>query len=169
MLSVIGIHAKIDDHGKVSATSGHAWLTVHFTNGRRDSVGLWPEREDGLARLLIRDQVGFSKSTEEKLRVSWGKEIQGHYKPFASRYYGLRQGEQNKAISCIGGFTGWRIESNCTSWATEKIKEIFGVSIQHSEFLGLHDSPRALGAALARLETVRRTVVNNPFYPLAPR
>ena len=78
MLSVIGIHCKVDDKGKISATSGHAWLTVHFTNGRRDSVGLWPEEDDlnNMARLLVRDPVGFSKSSEEKFRSLLGKRNQ---------------------------------------------------------------------------------------------
>src|SRR4051812_21974878 len=169
MLSVIGIHCKVDDKGKVSATSGHAWLTVHFTNGRRDSVGLWPENDDlnNMARLLIRDSVGFSKSSEEQLRVCWGKEINGHYNPSASRYYGLRQGEQNKAINCIGQFTGWRVTNNCTTWATEKIKQIFGASIAHSEFFGLLDNPRSLDATLKRLEAARPTTINNPVYQSA--
>jgi hypothetical protein len=170
MLSVIGIHAKMDDHGKVSPFTGHAWLSIHFTNGRQDSVGLWPEQEDisGVllsARLFVRDPVGVTKSSEEKLRVSWGIEIRGHYRPYASRYYGLRQGEQNKAISNIGKFTGWRLEYNCTSWATDKIREIFGVALPHSEFAGTHDSPRSLAATLVRLEPVRPTAINNPYYP----
>jgi hypothetical protein len=168
MLSVIGIHSKIDDGGKVSATSGHAWLTVHFTNGRRDSVGLWPDgqdlRDDNSYRLLIKDPVGVSKMTEEKLAVCWGKEIAGHYKPFASRYYGLRQGQQTKAVHCLGQYTGWRVTNNCTTWATEKIKEIFGVAIGHSEFIGLIDTPRALGARLSQLETVKHSTVDRPLY-----
>ena len=165
MLSVIGIHSKIDDHGKVSFHSGHAWLTLHYTNGRRASVGLWPDRGQSFASLFIRDPIGVTKSTEEKFTVCWDLEIRGHYKPFASRYYGLRQGEQIKAIGCLGRFTGWRIGNNCTTWATEKIKEVFGVGISHSDFWGLIDTPRSLGATLQRLEAKSPSAVNRPVYP----
>jgi hypothetical protein len=165
MLSVIGIHSKIDDRGRISLTSGHAWLTLHFPNGRFDSVGLWPDKSDPVLRLLVRDPVGLSKVTEEKFRVQWDNEIRVHYKSFASRYYGLRQGEQTKAIHALGLFTGWRLTNNCTTWATNQIKEIFGVKLFHSEYLGMIDTPRALGSTLMRLEAKCQSAVGSPIYP----
>ena len=165
MLSVIGIHSKIEDkNGQVSLTSGHAWLTTHYTNGRLDSVGLWPDDHD-FPRWIVRDPIGFSKETEEKFQVRWGWEIHLHYKPFASRYYGLRQGEQGKAIGVLGHYTGWRLTNNCTTWATDKVKEIFGLLIHHSECFGIIDTPRSLGSTLKMLELRRPTSTSNPLYP----
>jgi hypothetical protein len=169
VLSVIGIHSKIRDHdGSVTYHSGHAWLTLHYTNGRRASVGLWPDKADFTPdvklRLVVRDPIGISQSSQEQYRVQWDKELLSHYRPDASRYYGLRRGDQNKAIAAIGEFAGWRVTNNCTTWATEKIKKIFGASISHTEFLGVLDTPRSLGAAILRLESKRASKVDDPIY-----
>jgi hypothetical protein len=146
-------------------TDGHAWLTLHYPNGRHTSVGLWAERDLLELNHLIRDPIGLTQHTQEQFEVNFGLEEKKLYRPKASRYYGLRQGQSTKAIMFIGQYAGWRATYTCATWATEKIEQIFGVELASREFFGFTNTPRALGLALTRLNALSRTSVSNPFYP----
>ena len=167
MLNVIGIHSNaIGDSSLVGSkfTEGHSWLTLHYTNGRHTSVGLWAESELLQLRHCIRDPIGISNKTEEKFEVLFGEEDRRHYRASASRYYGLREERTSKVVASIGELRGWRATYTCATWATEKIKEIFGISLASQELFGLTNTPRALGLALTRLNAIEPTSLEKPKY-----
>jgi hypothetical protein len=71
MLTVIGVHSNVT--GDASLTDGHAWITLHFSNGRSTSVGLWtPTLFE--ARRFVKDRIGALDSTAENFDVQWGLE-----------------------------------------------------------------------------------------------
>ena len=65
---------------------------------------------------------------------------------------------------CLGRYAGWRATHTCASWATDKIKEIFGEALASKELLGLTNTPRALGSCLMRLNGSDPTSVSRPKY-----
>jgi hypothetical protein len=168
MLSVIGIHSAVaglsSAQGGPAFTDGHAWLTLHYTNGRQASIGLWAEGGLFQLRHLVRDPVGVLNRSEEKFEVRFDEEIKRIYRAEANRYYGLYAGQQSRAIMALGKFTGWRATHTCATWATDKMKEIFGVALQSTEGLGLTNTPRALGHALRVLEAKEPTSIQKPKY-----
>lgn len=89
MLSVIGIHSSCVSGSSMKAspslTSGHAWLTLHYENGRKSSIGLWAEGELMAANRFISDPVGITRGSQEKFEVNFDKELQKAYRAEASR------------------------------------------------------------------------------------
>ncbi|WP_036292015.1 hypothetical protein [Methylosinus sp. PW1] len=177
MLSVIGVHAghnaKEGDYrpaGAVDLTWGHAWLSMHYTNGRSNTIGLWQVQTNGFPRHVVRDpgnilhNSGITDKFAEKFEVEFDLERRLHYVANASRYYGLYKGQQSRAVMALGKFTGWRLTHNCATWATEKLHDIFGVDLKTAEVLGLTNTPRALANSLRALEAKRATSVGNPVY-----
>jgi hypothetical protein len=168
MLSVIGIHSSAIGASSSQVgnkfVDGHAWLSLHYTNGRHTTVGLWAEGELVAWNHVIRDPLGLSPKTAEKFEVRFGEEEKRGYRPKASRYYGLYNTQSSYAIMHIGKYTGWRATHTCATWATEKIKEIFGLQLASTEFFGLTNTPRALGAVIARLDTIDPTSIQKPKY-----
>jgi hypothetical protein len=167
MLSVIGVHSSAV--GGSSATGnkfadGHAWLTLHYTNGRSTSIGLWAEHELFSWNHLVRDPIGLTSRSAEQFEARFGEEIKRNYRPAVSRFYGLYQGQSAKAVMCLGQYSGWRAGHTCATWATEKIQQIFGVKLASQELWGLTNTPRALGAALQRLNLAGPTTVSRPKY-----
>ena len=168
MLSVIGVHSAAvggsSVQGGAGFTDGHAWLTLHYTNGRSASIGLWAEGGLLQARHFVRDPIGILNGSEEKFEVRFDEEIKKNYRAGASRYYGLYAGQQQRAITALGRFAGWRPTHNCATWATEKIQEIFGIGLSSSEGLGLTNTPRKLGLVLRMLESKEPTSISKPKY-----
>jgi len=168
MLSVIGVHSSSvggsSIEGSPGLTAGHAWLTLHYENGRQSSIGLWAEGEVLSANHLIKDPYGIISGTAEKFEVNFDLELQRHYKAEASRFFGLYRGQQTKAIMALGRHAGWRFGHTCASWATEKLKEIFGVQLASQEGFGLTNTPRALGQAIRAAEGRDPTSVSKPKY-----
>ena len=169
MFSVIGVHSSCiarssPTAGAPSFWAGHAWLTMHYTNGRMGSIGLWAEGSFLSMRHLVKDRIGISSDTAENFEIRFDEELKNHYRAESSRYYGLYQGQQNKAIRALGRYAGWRASHTCATWVTEKVEEIFGVSLASREFLGITNTPRELGVCLWRLESKNPTSVSRPLY-----
>ena len=84
MLRILGVHSNVI--GGANSTAGHAWLSMHFGNGRHVSVGLWTSSLDDLHR-FVKDPTGiFDPETYD---INIGFEDRRGYVARASRYYGL--------------------------------------------------------------------------------
>lgn len=82
MLEILGIHSSVT--GNAALTDGHAWLSMHFTNGNHTTVGLWTTTLFQ-ARRIVKDPTG--AILDESFDVNFGLEDQKNYRPAASRYY----------------------------------------------------------------------------------
>lgn len=160
MLKIIGVHSNVVG-GKV-LTDGHAWISMHFENGRSTSVGLWVEGDLLQSRRFIKDPIGFMSDSAEKFEINFGLEDQKGYKAAASRYYFLEETQAKQATRVLGEFSGWRFTNTCASWATEVVKRLTGEKLDSGEFAGLTNTPRALGAAIAAKEKVNPTSLSLP-------
>jgi hypothetical protein len=150
MLDVLGVHSNVS--GDASMTGGHAWISLHYTNGRSTTVGLWATSDLFEARRFIRDPIGITGSTAEKGEVEWGLEVKKHYLAKASRYYKLYPNQIHQLVKVIGAYTGWRFTHNCASWATDVVRKLVGEELDSAELLGVINTPRALGSAILKLE-----------------
>lgn len=157
MLNTIGIHSNAAEGDAL--TAGHAWLTLHFANGRSTSIGLWTNSL-GDARRLISDPTGFLLG--ETFDVEWGWEDQKGYRPKASRYYRLTEGQARSATSILAASGNWRFTNTCASWATEVVRRLIGEDIPSTELAGATNTPRALGIAIRRLESKNPTSISMP-------
>ena len=86
MLEVLGVHSSVT--GDASFTDGHAWLSMHYTNGRHTTVGLWTTTLFEIKR-FVKDSTGVI--LDESFDVNFGLEEQKNYMPAASRYYRLNE------------------------------------------------------------------------------
>ena len=161
MVKVIGVHSSVAGAIEAHLTDGHAWITMHFQNGRSTTVGLW-NRGPLEARNLVRDPIRVTDSTAERFDVQFGLEDKRHYRARASRYYGLTQNEGMLASRTIGVYTGWRVTNTCATWATRVVKELTGEELDSPEFGGLTNTPRALGSAILLLESTQHTTLEHP-------
>lgn len=157
MLEVLGIHSNVA--GGASLTGGHAWLSIHFANGKQTTVGLWTTTLFE-ARRIIKDPTG--AILDESFDVNFGLEEEKNYKPVASRYYKLSEAQAKRAVAMMGSYTGWRFTNTCASWATNVVHELVGEEIDSSEIGGLTQTPRALGEAILKLEASEPTSLKNP-------
>jgi len=167
MIETIGAHSSAMGGSSVDGShlsDGHAWLSLHYMNGRSTSIGLWACSDVLELRHFIRDPIGLFDSSGEKYEVLFGEEDRRHYRAIASRYYGLDASQRNGAVMALGLNSGWRIGHNCASWVAEKIRGIFGVPLAASEGFGIADTPRALGSDIRRLESKDPTSIKNPKY-----
>jgi len=157
VLEVLGIHSNVT--GDASLTDGHAWLTMHFTNGRQTSIGLWTTTLFE-AKRFVKDPTGVI--LDESFDVNFGLEEQRNYKPAASRFYKLTEIQSRRAVSIMGSYTGWRFTNTCASWATKVVRELAIEDLDASELSGLTQTPRALGNTLQKLEKKEPTAVSSP-------
>jgi hypothetical protein len=157
MLEVLGIHSSVTGHANL--TDGHAWVSLHFTNGKQTTVGLWTTTLLE-AKRIVRDSTGVIH--DESFDVNFGRETQRHYKAAASRYYKLNETQAKRAIAIMGAYTGWRFTNTCASWATRVVRELLGEDLDSSELGGLTQTPRALGGAILKLEATDPTTLDRP-------
>lgn len=68
------------------------------------------------------------------------------------------------ASRVIGVYTGWRVTNTCATWASNVVRELTGEEIKSSEFVGLTNTPRALGNALLFLESMQHTSLARPRF-----
>lgn len=157
MLKTLGIHSNAAEGDAIDA--GHAWLTLHFANGRSTSVGLWTNSLGELRRFFP-DPTGFLLG--ETLDVEWGLEDGKGYQSKARRYYGLSEGQARSATAVLSASGNWRFTNTCASWATEVVRRLVGEEIASAELAGATNTPRALGAAIHRLEGQSPTSLHMP-------
>jgi len=143
VLEVIGIHSNVT--GDTKLTDGHAWLGMHFTNGKHTTVGLWTTTLFE-SRRMVKDPSG--AILDESFDVNFGLEVERNCKPPASRYYKLGEAQAKRAVSIMGSYTGWRFTNTCASWATTIVHELLGEDLESSELGVLTQTPRALGQAI---------------------
>lgn len=62
----------------------------------------------------------------------------------------------------MGSYAGWRFTNTCASWATRVVHELIGEDLDSSELAGMTNTPRALGAAIGKLEAGTPTSLANP-------
>jgi hypothetical protein len=175
MTKIIGVHSNVTGDAKL--TDGHAWITLHFSNGRHTSIGLWDHTPTLLnAKNLIYDKIGVFNATAETFDVEWGLEEKRGYRAKASRYYGLSEGQTRAAVAALGAYSGWRFSNTCATWATHVVIQLTGEELDSEELLGYTNTPRALGNAIQKLEARHptslrhpRSVINNPITGAIPR
>jgi hypothetical protein len=162
MLSVIGVHSNVAGP-KANRTDGHAWISLHFSNGKSATVGLWTNRRLE-TRKFIKDPVGVLSDSQEKFEVEWNREKDRKgYEPVASRYYGLSEAQGKQAIKVLGSYTGWRFSNTCASWATRVVRVLFGEELASEELGGITNTPRALGDAILKAEKASPTSLERPL------
>lgn len=147
MLEILGIHSNVKGGGGLS--SGHAWLSLHFQNGKQTTVGLWTSTLFE-AKRIVKDPTGVI--LDESFDVNFGLEESRDYQAAASRFYKLSEAQARRAVSLMGSYTGWRLTNTCASWATKVVRELLGEDLDASDLGGATDTPRALGAAIERIE-----------------
>lgn len=157
MLKVLGIHSNVA--GDAGLTAGHAWLTMHFENGRSTSIGLWTSSLTE-SRRFVKDPTGFMLG--ETHDVEFGLEDEKGYTAVASRYYALEAGQAGVATKIIGEFIGWRYSNTCASWAKDVVRRLTGEELASADMLGVTDTPRALGSAILSLERKQATSLQLP-------
>ncbi len=157
MLRILGVHSNVI--GDANSTAGHAWLTMHFGNGRHVSVGLWTSSLDDLHR-FIKDPTGlFDPDTYD---INIGLEDRRGYVARASRYYGLTPAQGIAATRMMMAISTWRYFHTCASWARDVVGRVTGEELRSAGFGGLTDTPSALGAAIVKLEAKQPTSLNHP-------
>lgn len=157
MLDVLGIHSNVKSGADLD--DGHAWLSMHFTNGRSTTVGLWTTTLFE-ARRFVKDPTG--AILDQSFDVNFGLEKEKNYKPLASRYYKLTEAQAKRAVALMGSYTSWRFTNTCASWATAVVRELLGEDLDASELGGLTDTPRALGKVISELEAKNPTSISKP-------
>jgi len=160
MLEVLGVHSNVV--GDVALTDGHAWVSLHYTNGNSTTVGLWATGDVLGGRHFIYDPIGVTDSTAEQGEVQWGLEAKRHYLAKASRYYKLYPQQLQQVVKVLGAYTGWRFTHTCASWATDVVKQLVGEDLNSAELLGATNTPRALGNAIQALEARIPTSIDMP-------
>jgi hypothetical protein len=160
MLKVLGVHSSVI--GDAGLTDGHAWISLHYSNGKTATVGLWATDSLTGLRHFIYDPIGISDSTAEKGEVQWNLELNRHYHAKARRYYSLQPYQVHRIVKVLGAYTGWRFTCTCATWATGVVKQLVGEDLDSSELLGATNTPRALGNAISKLEALIPTSVEMP-------
>lgn len=157
MLKILGVHSNVV--GSPNSTGGHAWLTMHFQNGRHASVGLWTTSLNDLRR-FAKDPTGLLDP--DSYDVNIGLEEKAGYVAKASRYYGLSEGQGRAAIRVMMATNTWRFTHTCASWAREVVRQVTSEDLASAGFMGLTDTPSALGAAIKALEDKEPTSLSRP-------
>jgi hypothetical protein len=157
MLEILGIHSNVLSTANLS--DGHAWLSMHFSNGNSTTVGLWTTTLFETKR-FVKDPTGVI--LDESFDVNFGLEKAKHYTPAASRYYRLSEAQARRAISIMGSYKGWRFTNTCATWARGVIRELLGEELDASELGGITETPRALGGAILKMEEKDPTSLSNP-------
>jgi hypothetical protein len=157
MLEILGVHSSAK--GGDSRTDGHAWLSMHFSNGRQTTIGLWTTTLF-TPKAFIKDPTGVF--LDETFDVNFGLEAQRHYMAKASRYYRLDAVQGKRAVALLGQFQSWRFTNTCASWARRVVRELLGEDLGSAELGGATDTPRALGDAILRLEATDPTSLQRP-------
>ncbi len=157
MLEVLGIHSNVASTAQFS--DGHAWLSMHFSNGRSTTVGLWTTTLFE-SRRIVRDPTG--AILDESFDVNFGLEDERGDIAAASRYYGLSPTQARRAVAVMGSYTGWRFTNTCASWASKVVRELLGEELDSSELGGLTDTPRALAKAIEDREAKEPTTLDRP-------
>ena len=157
MIKILGVHSNV--LGSAGLKDGHAWISVHYTNGNLATVGLWT---DSLTepRRFVRDPIGIFASTAEHFDVRWDEELKRNYKALVSRFYGLSSNGAHKAIKALGHYTGWRYTNTCASFASYVVGQVTGEKLGVSDH-GL-ETPRALAHSIAVAEGRERTSLAKP-------
>ncbi len=171
MIKVIGVHTSAIGGSSMKGsplTAGHAWLSLHFENGRDDTIGLWltDGQMGAVKRFLPLNYLAAAFIHEDILyEVLIGEEKRKNYKSSSSRFYGLDESRKLHAMPCLIHAASWRYEYTCATWVTEKVKQIFGEVFATGELFGLTNTPRRLGSVLASLEAQDPTSLVRPKYP----
>jgi len=156
MLKILGIHSNAT--GESSFTDGHAWLTLHFENGRSTSVGLWTTTLGELRRVAS-DPTGFALG--ETFDVNFGIEGRKGYRAKASRYYSLASPQGERAIAILGSWASWRFTNTCAEWARDVVQKLTGEELAADDWLGI-ETPRELGNSILALERESPTSLTFP-------
>lgn len=157
MLEILGIHSDVA--GEVHLDDGHAWLSMHFTNGEQTTIGLWTSTPLQLKN-FVKDPTGLI--LDESFDVNFGLEAARGYRPKVSRYYKLSNAQARRAVALMGSYTGWRITNTCAAWAAGIMRELQVEDLDASELGGMIQTPRALSKTLTALESRNRTTLTNP-------
>jgi len=147
MLEILGIHSNVVPTDPL--TAGHAWLSMHFTNGRSTTVGLWTTTAFRPGK-LVKDSTG--AFLDESFDVNFGLEAQRGYRAKASRHYKLDSVQGRRAVQVLGHFQSWRFTNTCASWARAVVRELLGEDLDASELAGATDTPRRLAESILALE-----------------
>lgn len=157
LLDILGVHSNVA--GDAALTDGHAWLSMHFQNGRFTTIGLWTTTLDE-PRRFIKDPTGFMLG--ETFDVEFGRETAKAYRAKASRYYRLTQTEARSATRVLTTNASWRFSNTCASWATNVVRGLTGEELGSSEWGGWTNTPRALANAIVALERKQPTSLASP-------
>jgi len=144
---VLGIHSNVSSDAEF--VDGHAWITITTKVGKGRfvmSYGLWP---DGHPR---------TKDNGDKTDVRVGMEPA---RGVANRYYALTELQHNLLEDYIRKTENWFYTNNCSSWAGEIVRKLFGTEIDADDWFGI-ETPRELSHSITLLEFREPTSVDNP-------
>lgn len=131
---------------------GHAWISLS-QGGQTKTYGLWPDSHPAV--------IDNGKKGSD---VRVGMEDNGQ--PDASRYYKLTGVQLVQINSAIQRHSAWRFTNNCSSWASDIIKEVVKEDVNADDWglLGI-ETPRQLGASIKRMEVKSPTSMMKPQQP----
>lgn len=143
---VLGIHSNVAP--SAGFTDGHAWITITL-KGKGLFVrtyGLWP------------DDHPRAKNNGDKTDVRIGMEPA---RGLANRYYALTYSQHMKLMKLINTTEHWFYTNNCSSWASEIVRQVFRTEIDADDWLGV-ETPRELSRSIRILENKGRTSIDKP-------
>jgi len=146
---VLGVHSNVagDANG---FTDGHAWISVR-NGGTVQYYGLWP------------DSHGSVTDNGDGTDIRTGMEAD--QTPAASRYYELSEQQAARLNLLLGMNVSWGYTHNCSSWASDVVREVAKQDIDADDWLGI-ETPRELGRNILRLERKEATSPESPKKPV---
>ncbi len=153
---ILGIHSNVrsdtidpETGEPISFDDGHGWISV-TRDGVTTNYGLWPD---------------FSRAGDNGEGYDIRIGMENGDRAAASRYFELDEAQVALLEQRLKENVTWGYTSNCSSWASETVEAVTGVSLNADEAwsLGVVETPRQLGDAIREMEQKDRT---SPLQPV---